>query len=79
MSKAPERIMNVSKTQFSLAMYFGAAHINGCNYHYDSETDSLIRHDAWDKMMAEDKDARKKWEDSEREKWAKIQQQLDGF
>ena len=76
---APDRICPVMGTIFSVAMHFGGAIIAGKNYHYDADTDSLIRMDVWEKMMKEDKDARKKWEDSEREKWAKVNKEFEGF
>lgn len=79
MSKGTERILNVSETIFSVVRHYGTAIIQGREYHYDADTDSLIRQDVWDKHLAEDKEARKKWEDSEREKWKKIQHPLDGF
>ena len=74
---APERILNVSETIFGIVRYYGGGTILGTYYHYDADTDSLIRADVWEKMMREDKDARKKWEDSEREKWSKVQKMMD--
>lgn len=41
----PERIYNVSATQFSIARHYGGCKVNGVNYQYDAASDTLIRED----------------------------------
>ena len=41
----PERIRNVSRSQFSIARHYGGIKLNGASYVYDPETDTLIRED----------------------------------
>ena len=48
--KKPERIYNVSHTQLSIARYYGGIRLNGAEYHYDAESDMLIRMDIWRSM-----------------------------
>lgn len=42
---APERICNVSQTQFSVARFYGGATYQGQRYIYDPTTDELVRTD----------------------------------
>lgn len=41
----PERICNVSQTQFSIARYYGSATFKGQRYIYNPTTDELVRAD----------------------------------
>lgn len=43
--KNPERIYNVSATQFSIARHYGGCKVNGVDYCYDRKSDTLIRQD----------------------------------
>lgn len=74
--QAPERILGVSVSQFSVARYYGGCRYAGQEYHYDVDADSLIRMDIWlsqIKQQRKDHAARKKMQ---REKWQAAQ---DGF
>ena len=43
--QSPFMIRHVSKTQFSIARYYGGVSFNGQNYAYLPATDELIRYD----------------------------------
>ena len=45
MKDAPIRYCNVSKTQLSIARYYGSMTVNGIMYIYDAATDTLTRED----------------------------------
>ncbi len=45
--QAPERIYGVSQSQFSIARYYGGCKAYSETYHYDANTDSLVRMDIW--------------------------------
>lgn len=49
MTKNPERIHHVSKTQLSIARYFGGCKYNGDEYVYIPGEDVLIRKDVFKK------------------------------
>ena len=74
--EAPERILGVSVSQFSVARYYGGCRYAGQEYYYDVDTDSLIRMDIW---VTQQKTHRKEQRESikhERDKWQTAQ---DGF
>ncbi len=76
MTYIPERIYNVSHTQFSLARY-GGCKINGAEYHYDAKSDMLIRMDVWKARIAISKEEADKAMQAEQEKWMKAQLRLE--
>lgn len=43
MANIPDRIPHASRTQFSVARYYGGCTVNGQEYIYDYDTDTLIR------------------------------------
>ena len=43
----PERIANVSMTQFSIAKHYGGIVFNGVHYVYDHATDECVREDVF--------------------------------
>lgn len=53
----PERISNVRSTQFSIARHYGGCKVNGVYYHYDQDSDTLIREDVWKAQLAAKKKA----------------------
>lgn len=75
----PERIYNVSKTQFSIARVYGRCKFNGADYHYDAESDTLTRMDIWKARCASSKEEAEKAVKAEREKWMKAQQSFTAF
>ncbi len=75
----PERIYNVSKTQFSIARFYGGCKFNGANYHYDADSDTLTRMDIWKARCASSKEDAAKAAKAEREKWMKAQQSFTAF
>lgn len=75
----PERIYNVSKTQLSVARFYGGCKLHGADYHYDAESDTLTRMDIWRERIASDKEAGKKAAKAEREKWTKAQNSFATF
>lgn len=75
----PERIYNVSQTQLSVARYYGGCKLNGAEYHYDAESDTLIRMDIWKAQIAGSKEEAKKAAMAEREKWMKHQRSFAEF
>lgn len=56
---APERYLNVSQTQLSIARYYGGAKVFGHNYTYDPTNDSLIRDDVLRREQKAKRDAEK--------------------
>ena len=74
--EAPERIYGVSHSQFSVARYYGGCRYSGESYHYDANTDSLIRMDIWRGQIAKADKVAKDYEQKERDKWKAAQ---DGF
>ena len=75
----PERIYNVSQTQMSVARFYGGCKLQGADYHYDAESDTLTRMDIWQERIAADKEAGKKAAKAEREKWTKAQNSFAAF
>jgi len=75
----PERIYNVSQTQLSVARFYGGCKLQGADYHYDAESDTLTRMDIWKERIASDKEVGKKAAKSEREKWTKAQNSFAAF
>lgn len=75
----PEHIYNVTATQFSLTRYYGGCKVNGVDYHYDPESDMLIRMDVWKARCAISKEAALKAIADEREKWIMVQQAFTEF
>lgn len=75
----PERIYHVSKTQLSIARYYGGCKYNGANYHYDEPSDTLVRMDLWVSELAADKVAAKAAAAKERAKWSKAQESFASF
>lgn len=61
----PERIYNVSQTQFSVARHYGGCKFNGADYHYDAASDTLTRMDVWKARCASSKDEGEKWADAQ--------------
>lgn len=75
----PERIYNVSQTQFSVARHYGGCKLNGADYHYDAESNTLTRMDIWKSRCAISKEEAAKVAKAEREKWADAQQSFTAF
>jgi len=75
----PERLYNVSHTQLSVARHFGGCTFSGAHYHYDAETDTLIRADIWKAELEEDKEKAKAVAKAEREKWEAVKKSFVGF
>lgn len=75
----PERIYNVSQTQMSVARFFGGCKLNGVDYHYDAESDTLTRMDIWNALCSTSKEEAAKAKKAEREKWMKAQQSFAAF
>lgn len=75
----PERIYNVSQTQFSVARFYGGCSFNGADYHYDAESDTLIRMDIWKARCASSKEEAEKAAQAERDKWTNAQQSFSAF
>ncbi len=73
----PETIPNVSQTQLSIARHFGGIKVNGTEYHYDADSDTLIRLDIW-KTRLKDAKQRSKLVESERRLWDS-QVSIEGF
>lgn len=69
----PERIYHVSQTQLSVARFYGGITFNWARYHYDDESDTLIRMDIWKAQCASSKEEAAKAAKAEREKWTKAQ------
>lgn len=74
--EAPERIYGVSQSQFSIARYYGGCKAYGETYHYDANTDSLVRMDIWRKQIKKADRIADDYAKKEREKWQAAQ---DGF
>ena len=74
--QAPERIYGVSRLQFSIARYYGGCKAFGETYHYDADTDSLVRVDIWKAQIKKDKEKAKQHIERELQKWKAAQ---DGF
>jgi len=75
-STAPERILNVSNSQFSVARHYGGCTFAGHSYHYDSETDQLVRRDVWNSELKQDKEKAARAKKAEKEKWDSLQGKL---
>ena len=75
----PERIYNVSQSQFSVARHYGGCKINGADYHYDAASDTLTRMDIWKARCASSKEESAKAAKDEREKWMDVQQSFIAF
>lgn len=71
----PERIYNVSATQFSIARHYGGCKINGAYYVYDPRSDTLIREDVWNEQLA----ITKKYTADEKKKQQAAQQSFTEF
>lgn len=74
--QAPERIYGVSQSQFSIARYYGGCKAYSETYHYDANTDSLVRMDIWRQQIKKADEAADAYAKKEREKWQAAQ---DGF
>ncbi len=72
----PERLYNVSTSQFGVARLFGACKINGAEYHYDQASDTLTRMDVWRARCAQSKEAAEQAVAAERKKWTEAAQLL---
>lgn len=69
----PERFYRVSKTQLSIARYYGGITYNGDYYYYLPFLDELVRSDVFD---ANEK-ARVDWEKAEKAKYEKLKEAED--
>jgi len=78
-TKPPERIIGVSQSQFSVARHYGGCTYNGHHYHYDADTDTLIRQDVWQAQLKGDKEAKAEHARQERAKWAIKQKSFAEF
>ena len=72
MSEPPERIYNVSQTQFSIARHFGGVTFNNRQYIYIAADDMLIRDD----VLRRDKKAERELAKQKREQAEQMQEQL---
>lgn len=75
----PETIYHVSNSQLSVSRHFGGCKYNGADYHYDAETDTLIRMDIWRARLASDKKYADRVEKEERAKWEKVKDMQKSF
>ena len=75
-NQAPERIFGVSNSQFSVARYYGGCKAFGHSYHYDANTDSLVRLDVWQDQIGKADKLAKEYAKKERDKWMASQDQL---
>ncbi len=73
---APTRITHVTGSQFSVARHFGGCKFQGASYHYDTENDTLVRRDVWNKELKADKEKARRLAKAEKEKWLKLQGSL---
>lgn len=71
--EAPERIYGVSQSQFSIARYYGGCKAYGETYHYDANTDSLVRMDIWQQQIKKADRIADDYAKKEREKWQAAQ------
>lgn len=77
-NNAPEIIYRVSESQFSVSRYYGGCKAFGHNYHYDANSDSLVRLDIWqDQIRKADKLVSKYSLKEQRDKWIAEQYQFD--
>jgi outer membrane protein W len=67
------------QTQLSVARFYGGCKFNGADYHYQAETDTLIRMDVWKALISSSKEEAAKAAKAEREKWMKVQQSFAAF
>lgn len=74
--QVPECIYGVSQSQFSIARYYGGCKAYGQNYHYDANTDSLVRLDVWQQQIKKADKIADDYAKKERERWRAAQ---DGF
>lgn len=74
--QSPERIFGVSESQFSVARYYGGCKAFGHSYHYDANTDSLVRLDVWQEQIRKSDKVAKEYAKKERDKWVEAQDQL---
>ena len=79
MTSSPERIYNVSQSPLSVARFYGGCTLNGADYHYDAESDTLTRMDVYKAQGASSKKESAKAAKAEREKWTKAQQSFAEF
>ena len=56
-----ERYYNISHSQMSIARHYGGMKVNGSEYHYNAENDSLVRRDIWKKDEKEKAAEKRKW------------------
>lgn len=76
MTKTPEEIFHVSRSQLSVARHYGGCKYQGVSYHYDAERDALVRMDVWlDRLKAQSAEA-KRAADEARDKWLSAQGSL---
>ena len=74
--EAPDRIYGVSQSQFSIARHYGGCKFSGEAYHYDANTDSLVRMGIWRQQIQKSDKTTADYAKKEREKWQAAQ---DGF
>lgn len=63
MNDAPERILHIRQTQFSIARFYGGCTFKGHHYVYNPQDDSLTRYDIFQaeaKKRREEKAAERK-------------------
>lgn len=76
---APERIYHVSHGQLSVARHYGGCRVFGAYYHYDDESDTLIRHDVYHAEIRAGKIKAREQSDSMRKAFQQAQNMFDGF
>jgi hypothetical protein len=69
---APEKIHNVSQTQFSIARYYGGIKFNGYTYRYNADDDTLTRED----IVMQLHDERERFAKAERKKAMQMREKL---
>jgi len=63
-----ERYYNISRSQLSIARHYGGIKVNGSEYHYNPEDDSLVRDDLHKKMIKQHKEQQRLGKELERAK-----------
>jgi hypothetical protein len=72
--ESPERIYGVSQSIFSVSRYYGGCKAYGETYHYDANTDSLVRMDVWRQQIKKSDKIADEYAKKEREKWQASQE-----
>lgn len=75
-TEPPEEIRNVSQSHFSVARRYGGCTFQGAGYHYDAETDTLVRFDVWRARSQQGKDDARQIARAERKQWQEKQGSL---